>query len=75
MFDFSSRENIKDFIHNTESGIYTGKNIDGENVVVIIEQGKGMDIKTQKHSKPKWYEVIEYDEDGFQVSVSYESVN
>ena len=74
MYDFESREARKEFIHNTESNIFTGKNVDGENVVVVLERGKGMDVKTQKHGKPGWYEVVEYDEEGYQVGVTYEKI-
>lgn len=62
------------FIANMESGIYVGENVDGERVVVISQQGCGMDIKTIHISKPNWYEVVNYDVDGEQEGVEYEAV-
>lgn len=72
MIDFESQNGRKEFIHNTESGLYEGTNIDGEKVLIMLERKVGMDVKTQKKNKPKWLEVVEYDSDGFQLSVSYE---
>lgn len=66
------REDIKNFINTQESNIYTGVNEDSEDVIIVLERGKGMVIKTRHHSKPHWYECVEYDNLGFQVSVSYE---
>lgn len=72
--NFENREERKEFIDRIESGIYEGLNIDGDKVYVIVEKGRGMDIKTCHKEKPKWFEVVEYDENGFQVSLSYEPV-
>jgi hypothetical protein len=72
---WSNDKERRDFIHNTESSIYTGINEDGEDVVVMLDKGRGMDVKTVKKTKPKWYEIIEYDEDGFNVGVRYEPRN
>lgn len=74
--DFSDRNRIANFISNCDSWDgYEGKNVDGERVLVFVNKNEGMVVKTIHHSKPKRYEVVEYDVDGFQVSVSYESVN
>lgn len=67
-----NREGRKYFISILRSGLYDGTNTAGESVLVGVEQGKGMVIKTIHANKPKWYEVVEYDEDGFQCGVSYE---
>ncbi len=74
MYQFDKREVKQEFIHNTESGIYTGTNVNGEDVVVIVEQGQGMDVKTIRKAKPRWFEVIEYDSEWYQVSIAYESL-
>jgi hypothetical protein len=73
MFDFSTVAGRKNFIHSNTSSIYDGVNVEGEEVIVALNQGAGMDVKTRKHGKPRWYEVVEYDADGNRVSVSYES--
>lgn len=70
--DFSSREARAKFIHNNESGIYEGKNVDGEYVMVFLQNSIGMTIKTRHTSKPRWFECVSIDSDGFQESVTYE---
>lgn len=72
--DFSKREIRAEFIKNTESGLYSGTNVDGEEVIVMLEKGKGMDVYTIHKEKPRWYEVIDYDETGERLSVRYEPV-
>jgi len=72
--EFEEWEVRKKFIEETESGIYDGVNVDGEKVLVFLEKNQGMLVKTIKASKPKWYEVIEYDEEGYTVGVMYEPV-
>ena len=71
---FSTAEKRRNFICNNQSGIYTGVNVEGEAVVVILQQSGGMDVKVQHENKPNWWEVLEYDADGFHVSTSYEPV-
>jgi hypothetical protein len=51
---------------------YTGTNVDGEEVQVFIQQGQGMIIKTKHTAKPKWWECVEFDVDGYQAGVTYE---
>ena len=63
----------KVFIDNIESGIYTGRNVEGEEVILMNENRVGMEIWTKHKEKPNWWEVVSYDEDGFQESVSYKS--
>lgn len=73
MYKLETAEERKKFISQTESGIYTGINVDGEEVVVIVQQFQGLEIKTHHKEKPKWYEVQSYDKEGYQESLSYES--
>lgn len=73
LVDFSTVEGRAEFIQNAESGMYNGKNVNGEEVWIYLKNGEGMDIKTRHHGKPRWWEVIEYGADGYQVSLSYES--
>jgi hypothetical protein len=74
MIKLDTKEQRKIFIQNTESNIYSGKNINNEEIIIYLEKGKGMDIKTKRHEKKKWYEVIEYNNNGHQISLSYEPV-
>lgn len=69
--DFTSREVRKRFI-SKYTGLYSGYNVDGEMVVVESTKDVGMLVKTIHKEKPKWFEVVEYDKDGFQQSVSYD---
>ena len=63
------------FIQETESGIYSGTNEDGETVVILLQQNEGMVVRTIHHNKPNWFEVIEYNAFGGQESVSYEFIS
>lgn len=72
VIDFSDRGTIKKFICENQSSVYEGTNIEGEEVFILLEQGMGMDVKTIKKEKPRWFQVVEYDSDGYQLSVSYE---
>jgi len=60
---FADREAIKAFIHNNESSIYSGKNVDGEKVAVLLDTNSGMDVYT--YQKNGWIRVTSYDKDGF----------
>jgi hypothetical protein len=46
--------------------------VEDEHVLVFIQKGKGMTVKTRKKTKSNWYECIHYDANGFQEGVSYE---
>ena len=70
----NTTEGKKQFIDNYESSMYAGWNIDGERVIVMNEQGSGMEIWTKHKEKPNWYEVVGYDENGNQEYVNYKSV-
>lgn len=74
LLKFDDREVRKKFIETVESGIYFGTNVEGEDVQVLVDRGKGMAVKTNHKEKPLWWEVVEYDSEGFQESVSYRHV-
>lgn len=65
ILDFSNVAEIKRFILEHEFNIYTGKNVDGQDIIVKLDQGKGMIIETL--NSKNWWEWIEYDEAGFVV--------
>lgn len=64
-------EGREKFIRTMESDLYTGRNVDGEEVQIRLQQGVGMEVWTRHDSKPNWWEVVSYDQYGFQVSVTY----
>lgn len=71
-FDFLKSANGRAlFCKNNEKGLYIGINTDGEKVFVFVGES-GITVKTQRKEKPKWLEVLDYDEDGFLESESYE---
>ncbi len=72
LFSISSAAGRKTFSETVPSGIYTGKNADGEEISVRVEDGKGMVIMTEHAEKPNWLECIEYNEKGEQCGVCYE---
>ena len=72
--DMNDRRGRARFIAAMESDIYTGKNVDGEDVIIKLQQGDGMTVSTRHAEKPKWWEDAEYDADGDLVSVSYSPV-
>lgn len=65
-------EGRKEFIKIAPSGLYTGKNVDGEDVITIVSQGFGMTVKTRHNNKPKWWECVDYDKFGDVECVTYE---
>lgn len=62
ILSFDNVEEIKKFIKENESNLYTGKNIDGQEVMVRLEKGKGMIVETL--NSKGWWEWNEYDEYG-----------
>ena len=70
-YPLDTLENRAKFIREMESDLYVGKNVDGEEVQVRLQQGAGMEIWTRHHEKPRWWEVVSFDEYGFQESVTY----
>lgn len=63
--NFENVEEIKKFIVENESNIYSGKNVEGQEVRVRLEKGKGMIVETL--NSKGWWEWNEYDEAGFVV--------
>ncbi len=66
IISFDNPEEIKNFILKHESNIYMGKNIDGQDVIVELEKGKSMIVKTL--NSKNWWEWVEYDELGLVVA-------
>lgn len=69
LLSFESAKEVENFIKNTESGLYVGKNIDGEDVLVAISKGVSMEVKTLQSNN--WWRINEYDAFGFCISESY----
>lgn len=65
ILNFEKPADIKKFIAENESELYTGKNVDGQEVRVWLEKGKGMKVEVLNNKG--WWEWNEYDEDGFVV--------
>lgn len=51
------------FVNSVPSGLYTGKTVDGKDVVVQVDKGKGMDVKYLNDKG--WYECVEYNSSGW----------
>jgi len=72
-FDPGDRNQVKKMIDECDKWDgYAGTNVDGEEVMVFVSQGQGMKIMTKHHEKPRWWEVVFYDADGFQEGIAYE---
>jgi len=65
ILNFDNREELKKFIAEHESDIYTGKNVDGQEVRVRLQKNEGMLVETLNNKG--WWEWNEYDECGFVV--------
>ena len=52
----------KKFINETETGMYVGKNVDSEDVLVKVSKGKGMEVETLQGNG--WWMIHDYNEDG-----------
>ena len=52
-----------------ESGLYSAVDADGNDIFIEREKGHGYNVWRPTHNG--WYEVVEYDENGCQLSVSY----
>lgn len=63
-------ESTKAFIREKESGVYEGKTIDGNRVIIMQQRGVGMKVSTLQDNG--WWRVTEYDADGICESESYE---
>lgn len=79
-------KSIKDFNPNNPSEVrkiindcdtwdgYEGVNIDGDSVIMFVSKLSGLVIKTRHSSKPKWWECVGFDVDGYQETLTYEPV-
>lgn len=68
--DFSNEESIAEFIMNTETGIHDGKNVEGQRIIIYLEQGIGMKYETIQSNG--WRRISEYNASGQQVGVYYQ---
>lgn len=59
---FDEISDVKKFIHETKSDMYGGNNTSDERVVVMLEQGVGMSVRTYQENG--WIRLDEYDADG-----------
>lgn len=57
-------------IQMLDSGIYTAKDADGVEVIIMRQKGEGWSIKTPTHNG--WFEVAYYGETGEPEGVGYE---
>lgn len=55
-----------------ESGLYTA-DVDGKSAIIGRDVGKGFTIRTE--SKPGWYKINHYDEDGDYECTTFEPVD
>lgn len=69
-YSLDTIESRGEFIKNEESGLYGGKNEDGEDVVVGLEEKVAMTIKTFQNNG--WVRVDDYDGNGLLDSSTYE---
>lgn len=63
ILNFNNIEEIKKFIAENESNLYSGKNVDNQDVIIRLDKGKGMIVETL--NSKNWWEWTEYDESGF----------
>lgn len=56
--DLENDNTIIEFINTMESDLYTGKNSEGEDIVVAIQKNVGMKIST--YQKNNWIRIDEY---------------
>lgn len=60
---------IKEILEK-KSGMYSGINEDGKDVIILREKGCGFTIMEETHNG--WFECVDYDEDGVCEGVRYE---
>lgn len=70
VLSFDDPSEIKDFLNANESGIYSGKNVDDQKVIVFVQQGVGLEVKTLQ--KNDWWVIHSYNEDGYLESETFE---
>jgi hypothetical protein len=60
--DFSDTKAVKDFINNTRSGMYFGKNVEGESIMILLDKEEGFELHTDQSNG--WTRINDYNEDG-----------
>jgi hypothetical protein len=60
---------IKEILEK-KSGMYSGINEDGKDVIILREKGCGFTIMEETHNG--WFECVDYDEDGICECIRYE---
>lgn len=68
--DVNEPETVAAFIAQQASGIYAGKNVDGERVIIMLDNQRGMDILT--HQANGWIRKNYFDKDGFSEGETFE---
>ena len=63
VYDIAEYEGTQALLQDTESGMYGGKNADGEDVIVLREVGDGMEILTFQSNG--WLRANYFTEEGF----------
>ena len=68
--DVNEPEAVAHFIAEHRSGIYAGKNVDGEKVVIMLDNKKGMNLLTYQSNG--WVRKNSFDKDGFSEGETFE---
>lgn len=61
--DFTSKEKRKEFVNDTKTGVYFGRNSDGDALVIKVIQGEKLIVQSNGESKM-------YDKNGEKVNES-----
>lgn len=61
--DFSDPVAVKEFIMETKSGMYVGKNVEGEEIMILHDQGDGFELYTDQSNG--WTRLNTYDSNGY----------
>jgi hypothetical protein len=68
--DFSEPEQVRSLINDNESGMFGGKNNDGEDVMVLISKGEEATVKTFQENG--WLRVNYYNSNGYSEGETFE---
>jgi hypothetical protein len=68
--DLTDAEQVKKFINENESSMYGGKNNEGEDVVVLLEKGEELTIKTYQENG--WMRSNYYGKNGYMEGETFE---
>ena len=72
-FDTSDRHSIVELMKKYDPGIYTTTTVDGNHCLVCIGKS-GVSIKVILPEKPNWYQVVDFDSDGYREADRVEPV-